>query len=127
MINSKKQDEEEEELESVESYETLITSNPNSSSLWIKYMNFYLKMAETEKARAIAERALKTIFYRDDNEKLNMWVALLNFECIHGSQASLDDTFNRASQNCDSYKIHSHMAEIYIKAHKLEVFLLIDF
>lgn len=120
----KNEDEENnEELESVENYETLIASNPNSSSLWIKYMNFYLKMAETEKARSTAERALKTIFYRDDSEKLNMWVALLNFECIHGTQATLDDTFNRATQNCDSYKIHCHMAEIYIKAHKLEVIL----
>ena len=84
-------------------------------------MNFFLKMAETEKARAVALRALKTIFYREDSEKLNMWIALLNFDCIYGSQETLDDSFNKATQNCDSYKIHCHMAEIYIKANKLEV------
>ena len=34
---------------------------PNSSYLWVRYMAFQLGLTEIEKARALGERALKTI------------------------------------------------------------------
>lgn len=48
-------------------------ASPNSSYLWIKYMAFELSLTQVEKARTIAERALKIIRHRDETEKTNIW------------------------------------------------------
>ncbi|CAF0850832.1 unnamed protein product [Brachionus calyciflorus] len=108
------------EPDNADDYERLIASKPNSSLVWIKYMVFYLQMAEIEKARGVAKQALKTILYSEDQERINVWVALLNLENMYGSQTSLEQAFNQACQNCDSYKIHCHMAEIYARSAKLQ-------
>ena len=50
--------------ESAEDFDRLLLGSPNNSMLWIQYMAFYLHSAEIDKARAIAERALKTISFR---------------------------------------------------------------
>jgi len=96
-------------------------ATPNSSFLWIKYIAFHLQLADSDKARAVANKALATINYREEGERLNIWIALLNLENLYGSQATVDDTFNKATQNCDSFKVHSHMAEIYANTSKLQV------
>lgn len=121
MENSKTPLDLTKEPENPEEYERLLTATPNSSALWIKFMVYYLQIAEIEKARSVAHQALKTIAYRDENERLNVWVALMNLENIHGTQANIEDVFNRATQNCDSFKVHSHLAEIYARSEKLEV------
>lgn len=41
-----------------EEFEKLVRSSPNSSYVWIKYMEFVLSMADVEKARSIAKRYL---------------------------------------------------------------------
>ncbi|OMO68743.1 hypothetical protein COLO4_29434 [Corchorus olitorius] len=66
-------------------FEKLVRSSPNSSFVWIKYMAFMLNSADIEKARAIAERALRTINVREENEKLNIWVAYFNLENQYGN------------------------------------------
>jgi hypothetical protein len=109
------------EPDTTDDYERLIASKPNSSLWWIKYMVFYLQMAEIEKGRNVAQQALKQILYKEDAERLNVWVALLNLENMYGTQATIDDVFNKANQNCDSLKIHCHMAEIYARSSKLQV------
>ena len=109
------------EPETTDDYERLIASRPNSSLWWIKYMVFYLQMAEIDKARNVAQQALKQILYKEDAERLNVWVALLNLENMYGTQATIDDVFNKANQNCDSLKVHCHMAEIYARSSKLQV------
>lgn len=38
--------------------------SPNSSYVWISYMAFHIGVGETDKARALADRALKTIHFR---------------------------------------------------------------
>jgi rRNA biogenesis protein RRP5 len=53
-------------------YEQIVAS-PGSSLLWIRYMAFQLSLTEIEGARNVAERALKTISFRDEQEKLNVW------------------------------------------------------
>ena len=50
-----------------------IVADPNNSFLWIKFMAFQLSRTEVDKARVIAKRALKTISFRDEQEKLNIW------------------------------------------------------
>ncbi len=52
------------EAESAEDFDRLLLATPNSSSLWVQYMAFYLHTAEVDRARGVAQRALKTISFR---------------------------------------------------------------
>eukprot|EP00955_Chlamydomonas_euryale_P005991 64005-Chlamydomonas_euryale.AAC.1 len=45
----------------------------------------HLNTGDTERARAVAERALSTIHYREEQEKFNVWVAWLNMENVYGA------------------------------------------
>ncbi|KAG5366335.1 rRNA biogenesis protein [Yarrowia sp. B02] len=104
--------------QSVGDYERLLVGNPNSSVLWISYMSFVMQLSELEKAREIAQRALKTISYRDEDEKLNVWLALLNLENTFGTPESTDKTFKDAAQYMDAETMYMKMADIYAASDK---------
>ncbi|KAG0668266.1 rRNA biogenesis protein rrp5 [Maudiozyma exigua] len=106
--------------ESVSDFERLIIGNPNSSVIWMNYMAFQLQLSEIDKAREIAERALKTINFREESEKLNIWIAMLNLENTFGTQETLDDVFKRACQYMDSFTIHNKLISIYQMSQKLD-------
>ena len=53
----------------------------------------------------MAERALKTINYRKEQEKFNIWVGLLNLENLYGTKESLQKTLTEALQLNDAYKV----------------------
>lgn len=106
--------------ESADDFDRLVLSSPNSSILWLQYMAFHLQATEIEKARAVAERALKTISFREEQEKLNVWVALLNLENMYGSQESLAKVFERAVQYNEPLKVFLHLADIYTKSEKFK-------
>lgn len=107
--------------QSVADYERLLLGEPDSSLLWLKYMAFQLELGEVEKAREIAERALRTISLGQDTEKLNIWVALLNLENTYGSDDSLEDVFKRACQYNDTPEVFERMTSIFIQSGKHEV------
>ena len=50
--------------ETTDDFDRLVLSSPDSSLVWIRYMAYHLHSAEVEKARAVAERALKAISFR---------------------------------------------------------------
>ena len=102
--------------QSVADFERLLLGRPNSSVLWLSYMAFQLQLGEIIKTRDIAERALKTIHIREETEKLNVWVALLNLENTYGNQNSINDVFQRACQYNDSEEIHERLISIYIQS-----------
>ncbi|CCK72299.1 Rrp5p KNAG_0J02180 [Huiozyma naganishii CBS 8797] len=106
--------------ESVGDFERLIMGNPNSSVVWMNYIAFQLQLSEVEKAREIAERALKTINFREETEKLNIWIAMLNLENTFGTPDTLDDIFKRACQYMDSYTMHNKLLSIYQMSDKTE-------
>uniref|UniRef100_A0ABI7VYU6 S1 motif domain-containing protein n=1 Tax=Felis catus TaxID=9685 RepID=A0ABI7VYU6_FELCA len=106
--------------ESADDFDRLLLSSPNSSILWLQYMAFHLQATEIEKARAVAERALKTISFREEQEKLNVWVALLNLENMYGSPESLTKVFERAVQYNEPLKVFLHLADIYTKSEKFQ-------
>ena len=107
--------------QSVADFERLLLGQPDSSILWLSYMAFQLQLSEVEKAREIAERALRTINIREDSEKLNVWVALLNLENTYGSDDSVDEVFKRACQYNDVQDIHERLTSIYIQSGKNDV------
>ncbi|XP_010934562.1 rRNA biogenesis protein RRP5 isoform X2 [Elaeis guineensis] len=104
-------------------FEKLVRSSPNSSFVWIKYMAFMLSLADVEKARSIAERALRTINIREEGEKLNIWVACFNLENEYGSppEEAVKKTFQRALQYCDPKKLYLALLGMYERTeqHKL--------
>lgn len=50
--------------QTTDDFDRLVLQSPNSSIAWLGYMAFHLETTEIDKARAIAERALKTISFR---------------------------------------------------------------
>ncbi|KAI9142050.1 hypothetical protein BKA69DRAFT_1037920 [Paraphysoderma sedebokerense] len=106
--------------ETHQDYERLLIGSPNSSFLWIKYMAFELKLSEVERAREIAKRALKTIHYREEVEKLNVWVAWLNLENQFGDEQSLQKVVEQAVVYNDPKTIYMHLANMYTKCEKFE-------
>lgn len=107
--------------QSVADYERLLLGEPDSSLLWLRYMAFQLELGEVEKAREIAERALRTITIGQDSEKLNVWVALLNLENTYGDDDGLEELFKRACQYNDAQEIYERTISIYIQSGKNEV------
>ncbi|XP_078421131.1 protein RRP5 homolog isoform X1 [Cetorhinus maximus] len=104
--------------QSADDFDRLVLSSPNSSIVWMQYMAFHLHATEIEKARAVAERALKTISFREEQEKLNIWVALLNLENLYGTEESLMKVFERAVQYSEPLKVFQKLANIYTKSEK---------
>jgi len=106
--------------ESVDEFERLLVASPNSSVLWIQFMAFYLSQTQIDQARAVAEKALSTISFREEAEKLAVWVAFLNLENTHGTDESLASVFKRAVQYNDGFKVHEKLLEIYESTGKYE-------
>ncbi|XP_062927497.1 protein RRP5 homolog isoform X1 [Mobula hypostoma] len=104
--------------QTADDFDRLVLSSPNSSIVWMQYMVFHLHATEIEKARAVAERALKTISFREEQEKLNIWVALLNLENLYGTEESLAKVFERAVQYSEPLKVFQQLANIYTRSEK---------
>lgn len=105
--------------ESTSDFERLLLSSPDSSFLWIQYMSFQLSMSEVAKARAVARRALKAISFREEDEKLNVWLALLNLENSYGTEAEVEQTFKEAIQFNEPKTVHLRMAAIFERTDKV--------
>ncbi|KAI8983026.1 hypothetical protein BDB01DRAFT_792092 [Pilobolus umbonatus] len=99
-------------------FERLLVGSPDSSYLWINYMAYQLQLSEIAKARDIGERALKTINFREEQEKLNVWVALFNLENNFGTQETLEEVFKRALTYCDPLKVYLQLVKIYERSNK---------
>lgn len=105
-------------LSSAADYERTLLSQPDSSLIWTQYMAHLLQLGEIDKARSIAERALKIVNIREEGEKLNIWVAYLNMENSFGTDETLEEVFRRACEYTEKKKMHSHLVSILIKSGK---------
>ncbi|KAB5588082.1 RRNA biogenesis protein RRP5 [Ceratobasidium theobromae] len=106
--------------ESTADFERVVLGSPNSSYLWIQYMSFQLQLSEVDKAREIGRRALQTINYREEQEKLNVWIALLNLENQFGTEESLETLFKDAARHNDSKTVHLKLASIFEESEKTQ-------
>ncbi|TFK77280.1 hypothetical protein BDN72DRAFT_784291 [Pluteus cervinus] len=102
--------------ESNADFERLLLGSPSSSYLWIQYMSFQLQLSEIQKARDVARRAIRTIDFREEQEKLNVWIALLNLENVYGTEETLESTFKEASKANDSKTVYIRLAAIFDQA-----------
>jgi rRNA biogenesis protein RRP5 len=103
---------------SVDDFERLLLGQPNDSGLWIQYMAFQLQLSETQKARDVAQRALRTIHIRETEEKANVWIAWLNLEVEFGDEERVEEVFKQAVQVQDPLEMHEKLASIYIDSGK---------
>lgn len=99
-------------------FERLLLGQPNDSSLWIQYMAFQLQLGEVQKARDVAERALRSIHIRELDEKANVWIAWLNLEVEYGEDEKVEEVFKRACQVQEPLGMHEKLASIYIDSGK---------
>lgn len=104
----------------LEDFQMSVISSPNSSLAWLKYMAYYLDKNELDQARKIGERALNTISFREENEKLNVWIGLLNLEITYGDETSMENLVARAIQFNDPLTIYMQLASIYDQSGQLE-------
>ncbi|KAH9839664.1 S1 RNA binding domain [Teratosphaeria destructans] len=104
--------------QSVSDFERLLLGSSNDSQLWIQYMAFQLQLSEIQKARELAERALRSIHIRETDEKLNVWIAWLNLEVEYGDDRHVEEVFKQACQVQDSLTMHERLASIYIDSGK---------
>ncbi|KAJ4823880.1 hypothetical protein Tsubulata_010462 [Turnera subulata] len=104
-----------EKPSNADEYEKLVRSSPNSSFIWLHYMGHMLKLADVEGARSLAERALRTINFREEDEKLNIWVAYCNLEHEYGNppQEAVEKVIKRALQYCDPKKFYLALLKSY--------------
>ncbi|XP_068709241.1 protein RRP5 homolog [Montipora foliosa] len=107
--------------ETAEDFDRLVVSSPNNSVVWLQYMAYHLHTTDIDKARAVGERALKTISFREEQEKLNVWVALMNLENLYGTQESLMKVFERALQQNEPKKVFFQLIGIYTRTDKMEL------
>ncbi|KAL4002483.1 S1 RNA binding domain family protein [Acanthocheilonema viteae] len=101
-------------------FDRLVAGTPNSSILWIRYITFFLERNDVEKARAVAERALSVINFREEDEIFNVWTAYLNLEGNFGTSESLKAVFDNAIKNTDSLKMYKQMVKIYQNLGKIQ-------
>lgn len=94
-------------------FEQLALASPNSSFVWIRYMAFLISLGDMDAARAVAERALQTIQYREDGEKFNVWVAWVNAENMYGTEEGTLTLLNRALSHTDARRMYLAAIDIF--------------
>ena len=107
--------------ETAADFERALLASPNSSFLWIQYMSSQLQEQEVDKAREIGQQALSKISYREEEEKLNVWMALVNLELGFGSEESAEKVFKEAVQYNDARTVYFRYADTLQAAGKQEV------
>ena len=106
--------------ESSAEFERMLKVTPDSSFLWLRFMAFQLQISEVEKARQVGRRALEIINFREEQEKLNVWMALLNIEIAYGTDDSCSAVFDEAARANDAQTAHLNFALLLHEAGKEE-------
>jgi rRNA biogenesis protein RRP5 len=106
--------------DSMQDFERLLLGSPNSSFLWIQYMSFQLQLGDVIKGREVARRALQVINFREEQEKFNIWIAMINLENTFGTDESLEEVYKEACSYNDDKKINLRFAEILERSEKME-------
>lgn len=107
--------------ESNADFERQLLGSPNSSYLWIQYMSFQIQLSEIEKAREVAQRAFEAISFREEQERLNVWLALLNLENIYGTEQTIESAFKDAVRRNDAKTVYLGLATIFEQSEKFHV------
>ena len=61
------------------------------------------------------------MFFREEGEKLNVWVAWMNLENLYGSHEQLVKVFESALQQNEPLEVFLRLVAIYEQSNKMEV------
>lgn len=109
------------EPESVSDFERLVLASPDSSLVWVRYAAFLLNLSQVKEARAVMERALRTVRATEETEKLNLYVAFMNLENQFGTPDALMAVFQRACTYNDPKKVHLQLLTLLEAAEKVDL------
>jgi len=104
--------------EDVSGWERAVITAPNNSEIWLRYSAFHIASGEIEKSRMVMDRALKTIHFREEDDRLNIWKARLNLEALYGDKESLQSQFNEAKKCNDERKVYHAVIGIQLDSNK---------
>lgn len=106
--------------QSIMDFERYVLKSPNSAESWIRYSNFFLDNVETEKARIVCRRALKTINFRMEKEKLRIWLHLIKIDAKFGGHEKLNETLEEAAQTNDRLSLYQGAAKVLVNCNELD-------
>lgn len=106
--------------QSIADFERLLLKSPNLADAWIKYSKFFLDNVETEKARIVCRRALRTINFRLEKEKLKIWLHLIKIEAKFGGADKLQETIDEAVQVNDKINLYKGAARVLSNCNELD-------
>ena len=101
-----------EEVEE-DDFERKLVADQSNAMLWIRYCSFALEKDGILKARQLMERALKSIDFTREDEKLNLWIAFMNLENSFGTQEQLQRVVKRAIEVNEPKRVYLALADIY--------------
>nr|CCA14782.1 rRNA biogenesis protein rrp5 putative [Albugo laibachii Nc14] len=108
----------EQEPQCAQDFERLLTIHPQDAYLWIRYMAFHISLQEVQLARDVAMRATRMIAFRDEKEKLNVWIAYLNLEHDFGDAESFQRVLHSAIQVNPPKSIYLHLVDLYVRSNQ---------
>lgn len=100
--------------QSIADFERNVLKSPDSADVWIKYSEFFLDNVETEKARIVCRRALKTINFRAEKERLRMWLQLLKIEAKFGGIEQMRAIIEEAAQRNDKLVLYQRASQTLV-------------
>ncbi|GJQ09594.1 hypothetical protein GpartN1_g1385.t1 [Galdieria partita] len=106
------------EPQNEEDFERCILASPDDSSIWIRYMAYFISMHQIQKAKETARRALEKISVRKQEEKLNIWIAYLNLEAQYGDDIRLSSILEEACSRTNAEKLLLNFAKSMQKTRK---------
>lgn len=106
--------------QSIHDFERLVLKSPNCAEVWTKYSRYFLDNVETEKARIVCRRALKTINFRQEKEKLKVWLHLIKIEAKYGGKERLQATIAEAARLNDPHLVYSRTAKLLTNCNELD-------
>lgn len=92
--------------QNAEQFDRALLGNPDDSELWTRYIAFHAQSTEFDKARAVARRAIERISFTAMQDRLNVWLAYLNFENMYGTKDSFQTLFEEATRCNDTLTIY---------------------
>lgn len=97
-----------------------IASKPNDSFGWIKAISASVLNGDMKKAKKLAEKALKTIDPRQENEKWNVWAAYCKILYKYDKTDDFEAFLKEGLQIFDKKKVFLEVSELYRVNNKFE-------
>jgi len=106
--------------QSIADFERLVLKDPNSADIWIKYSKFFLDSVETEKARLVCRRALSTINFRLEKEKMKVWLHMIMIEAKYGGSERLRELIEEAANTNDKIELYRRASKVLISVDEFD-------